>query len=180
MVPNWSEMKGGYRVVYDPRPAIARLVAAPLDQAVWDELWNELHHQGDLGEASYAAVPLLVEVCETRARDWNLYGLIATIEVERYRASNPDLPEWLAESYLGALRRARLLALSDLADASDRDFVRSAMAVVALVSGDRELGALLVQLDSSEIHEVLEKFSRGVTCIAHRPAMSSLQPPNRA
>jgi hypothetical protein len=23
----------------------------------WDELWNELHHQRDVGEASYAAVP---------------------------------------------------------------------------------------------------------------------------
>ena len=43
---------------------------------------RDLHHQGDLGKASYAAVSLLVEVGETRARDWNLYGLIATIEVE--------------------------------------------------------------------------------------------------
>jgi hypothetical protein len=151
-------MQGGYRMPYDPRPAIAEVARAPLEQAAWDELWNELHHQGDVGEASYASVPLLVEACQSGARNENFYGLLATIEVERHRRSNPELPEWLAESYPRALLRARALALADLANAIDRHAARSAMAVVALASGDTELGALLAHLDSDQIGELLETF----------------------
>jgi len=58
---DWGELNDGYGAPYDPRPAIAKLRAEPLDQAAWGELWNELHHQGDVGAASYAAVPLLVD-----------------------------------------------------------------------------------------------------------------------
>jgi hypothetical protein len=150
-------MKGGYRVAYDPREAIAKLSESPLSQEAWDELWNELHHQGDVGEASYAAVPLLVEACSDGPRDWNLYALVATIEVERHRKTNPNVPPWAAESYGAALQRARQLALTDLASASDALIVRSAASVVALASGARELGALLAHIDSSEIRDLLEE-----------------------
>ena len=155
---NWTEMLGGYGAPYDPRPAIERLHQDPLDRGAWDELWNELHHQGDVGEASYAALPLLVDACAAGPRDWNLYALVATIEVERHRAANPRLPQWLAAAYAEALRRAKGLALIDLADTADRLTTRSAMAVVALACGDLELGALVAHLDESEIGELLEQF----------------------
>jgi len=158
MEPNWTHMQGGYGVPYDPRPAIERLRQDPLDRGAWDELWNELHHQGDVGEASYAALPLLVDACASGPRDWNLYALVATIEVERHRAANPPLPQWLAAAYAEALRRVKGLALIDLADTADRLISRSAMAVVALACGDLELGALLAHLDESEIGELLEQL----------------------
>jgi hypothetical protein len=56
----WSTLAGGYRLPYDPRPAISKL-AVNLDVAnAWEELWDNLHHQGDVGEASYAAVSAFV------------------------------------------------------------------------------------------------------------------------
>jgi ParB-like chromosome segregation protein Spo0J len=62
--------------------------------SLWEELWNELHHQGDIGEASYAALPQLVHICQTRKLiDWNLFALAATIEVCRRRPPNPPVPE---------------------------------------------------------------------------------------
>ena len=152
-------MLGGYRTPYDPRPAVGKLGKSPLDQGVWDELWGELHHQGDLGEASYAAVPLLVDACVAGPRDWNFFGLLATIEVERHRRSNPPLPDWLAGDYVAALAVARDLALSDLATAREPLVVRSALAVVALANGCVELGALLNYLDTGEITELLERFA---------------------
>jgi len=155
---NWGDLRGGYRVPYDPRPTIAALRADPLNQALWDELWNQLHHQGDVGEASYAAVPLLIEACAATPRNWNFYGLIAIIESERDQRRNPAVPEWLAPAYRFALVRARDLALGDLANTSDRDLLRTATAVVALVSGDRELGSVLARIDSSEITEWLERY----------------------
>lgn len=157
MEADWSQLKGGYGVPYDPRPAIVELSTDPLSQNAWEELWNELHHQGDVGEGSYAALPLLVKACRAGPRDWNFYGLVSTIEVERHRRSNPALPRWLAEDYQVALQSARSLALADLADASDQLIVRSASAVVALAGGALELGALLASVETSEIREMLDE-----------------------
>lgn len=42
-------MHGGYRIPYD---ASAPLIQLEAGRHVWDELWNELHHQGDVGDAS--------------------------------------------------------------------------------------------------------------------------------
>ena len=68
----WSELKGGYRIAYDPPPALAKLERDAGDAEAWEELWNELHHQGDVGEASYASVPELVRIHrEHEGRGWN-------------------------------------------------------------------------------------------------------------
>ncbi|TIV05519.1 MAG: hypothetical protein E5W00_19985, partial [Mesorhizobium sp.] len=75
----WSGLTGGYKVVYDPRPALRRLTVHYGDKSVWDELWNELHHQGDVGDASYAAVVELARISEGQAPVyWGAYGLAAT------------------------------------------------------------------------------------------------------
>jgi hypothetical protein len=39
-----GELQGGYRVPFDPRPAIAALAFDPGDREAWDSLWEELHH----------------------------------------------------------------------------------------------------------------------------------------
>ncbi len=152
----WAKMEGGYRLPYDPRAAIAKLHGDPLNRDAWDELWNELHHQGDVGEASYAAVPLLLEACSSGPRDWNYYALIAIIECERHRSKNPPLPDWLKDSYQSSLERVKSLALEDLKNSTDVMLMKSAMAVVAFASGDRKLGALLIQIDESELDNLLE------------------------
>ena len=155
---DWTKLKGGYGVPYDPRSAIEKLRQSPLRQEVWEELWDALHHQGDLGEASYAAVPLLVEACSTGPRDWNFYALLATIDVERHRVSNPELPAWMATAYSDALKQAKMLALRDLASTTDKLLLQSALSVVALAAGGRELGALLAHLESSEIGALLDDW----------------------
>jgi hypothetical protein len=125
--------------------------------SVWDELWNELHHQGDVGVASYAAIPQLVRISEARRKfDWNLYALTATIEIERHRKSNPLLPEWLAPSYKVAWDGLVNLALSDLAGKPDELTLRSALSVVALGRGDLKLGALLNYAETDEIAAYVE------------------------
>lgn len=88
--PRWSKLTGGYRVAYNAAPALKRMERG---EDVWSELWNELHHQGDLGEASYAAVPHLVRIArEASERRVDFYSLAATIESERTRQGNPPVP----------------------------------------------------------------------------------------
>ncbi|MEG0881483.1 MAG: hypothetical protein RSH52_09485, partial [Janthinobacterium sp.] len=57
--PLWTTLEGGYRMPYDVAKALKAMQAG---DDVWHELWEELHHQGDVGVASYAAVPQLVHL----------------------------------------------------------------------------------------------------------------------
>ena len=109
----WTKLEGGYRVPYDPRPMFARLRAN--DESAWDELWNELHHQGDVGTAAYAAVPYLVDIHRTRdVADWQFYALLGTREICRTRGRNPQLPNWLQPAYDSALTQIVDLGCRDL------------------------------------------------------------------
>ena len=78
--PRWDEMNGGYRMPFDPRPLFSKLQAGNDVDTVWKELWQDLDHQGDVGEASYAAVPHLVRIHRQRGvQDWNTYAIVTTI-----------------------------------------------------------------------------------------------------
>jgi hypothetical protein len=151
----WKELHGGYGIPYD---ASAALRSMQDGKDVWDELWNELHHQGDVGVASYAAVPELVRIAgDATRRDWNFYGSVATIEVERHRKGNPSIPAWLKADYDSALARASVLGLADIRSRTDSETVRAILSVLALARGELKLGAMLSGLDASELDEWLEE-----------------------
>lgn len=151
----WQELHGGYRVPYDVSVAL-RLMQDGID--VWDELWDELHHQGDVDMASYAAVPQLVRIASDGARrDWNFYGLLATIEVARHRKANPEVPAWLKADYDYAWTQAAALASTDIDSNNDSPTTRAILGVLALAKGELKLGALLSGLDESELNEWLEE-----------------------
>jgi hypothetical protein len=83
---------GGYRTVCDPRPSLQNLESNVHLKEAWHELWEELRHQGDVGEASYAAVPHLVRIHgERKLDDWNTYALVAVIELARGKGKNPEV-----------------------------------------------------------------------------------------
>lgn len=101
----WSKLFGGYRMAFDPRPALRNLESNVHVKEAWHELWEDLHHQGDVGEASYAAVPHLVRTYRERgAIDWNTYAIVAVIELAATSGNNPEVPEWLKEDYFKAIR----------------------------------------------------------------------------
>ncbi|MEP7075623.1 MAG: hypothetical protein ABI878_07400 [Acidobacteriota bacterium] len=153
--PQWKKFKGGYRLPYDVSIPLRKLEAG---ENVWNEFWNELHHQGYVDEASYAAVPHLIRIANSSPRrDWNLYSLVAIIEVERHRRSNPPVPAWLQPDYDSAWRKLGELALIDLKSTQDELIIRSTLAVFAIWRGAIKLGALLIDLDLSEIDELAEE-----------------------
>jgi hypothetical protein len=150
-----AALRGGYRVPYDPSAALSKLGQG---HDTWDELWSELHHQGDVGEASYAAVPHLVEIAaKSGQRSWNFYALVSTIEIERHRTSNPALPGWVADDYFMAIRGMQRLALNDLPLQDDPLTVRVILAALALCRGQVKLGALISFLDESELDEFVDE-----------------------
>jgi hypothetical protein len=154
--PQWPRLFGGYRVLYDPRSALRALELGEDSSAAWQELWNELHHQGDVGHASYAAVPHLVRIHAAHGvPDWNMYALVATIDNARRNGRNPDLPPYLRESYEAAWRRLSELGLRELATAEDPTLVLSIIAVLAIAKGQLTLGRLAIEFTEDERREIL-------------------------
>lgn len=151
--PRWADLLGGYKTPYDASVPLRRMEAG---EDVWEELWDVLHHQGDVDTASYAAVPHLVRLARQK-RNFNLYALVGVIEVERHRKSNPPIPDWLLADYQQAWRDLRALALQDLTGPSDSSLIRPALTVLALARGLTQFGAVLLHLDESEIDELAEE-----------------------
>ena len=87
---------GGYGVPFDFRPSVEKLKVNRSEAIL--ELWENLYHQGNVGLASYFAVPALVNAVELM--------LVSAIEVARHNGSNPDLPEELKFEYNQSLADA--------------------------------------------------------------------------
>jgi len=156
--PKWDTLYGGYRVPYNPSSALQAIHENGSTETAYAELWQELHHQGDIGDASYAAVPHLIEaIAEQRTVDWNPYALIATIEIARLNG-NPPIPGWLEEEYANSIKSLADYALRDLASTNDALTIRCLLAAVALSKGIRKLGAILSHLDDSEYDELTETY----------------------
>ncbi|MDB5692055.1 MAG: hypothetical protein JWO81_1118 [Alphaproteobacteria bacterium] len=138
----WAELTDANGEPYDPRPALAAAASGD-SNAAYEELWERVHHQGDLGTAAYAVLPELAGLIrDAPSPDWRAYALLATIEERRHEASNPALPSWIAERYRSALREVLGSALAHLRDAEADETVRSILAVVAHVKGQRTLAAI--------------------------------------
>ena len=154
---HWAGLQGGYRIPYDPRPALARLAAGD-SAAAWDALWENLYHQGDVGEASYAAVPELVRIeTERGAADWNGYALAVAVEQARGAGHNPPVPGWLRADYDRAWTQLTELALQAFPAASEPELVQSLFATLAIGKGWNSL-ARFATLAEDERQELLDRF----------------------
>jgi hypothetical protein len=154
---NWGDMNGGYKIPYDPTSILKRLQNNFDDHEAWDELWDNLHHQGDIGEASYAVVPILIQMQrENNIVNWNFYSLISTIEIERHRKSNPKIPQWLLSDYNHAWQDLLNIADRDFKKAEDPLVIRSILGAMALAKRQIKLGIYLSYADESEIDDIVE------------------------
>jgi hypothetical protein len=154
----WTEMNGGYKMRFDPRPLLTRLESAPAVDAVWHELWGELHHQGDVGDASFAAVPHLVRISRSRgATDWNVYALVAVIELARGRAGNPDVPNWLEAGYFSAIRDLAETGAAAILRTDDPETARAILSILAIEKGLRTHSEFLLKYSDQEMLEIVSQ-----------------------
>jgi hypothetical protein len=151
----WPELLGGYRVPLDVRPLLSRLEREKNTMPVWEELWNELHHQGDVGEASYAAVPHLVRITRKRGIvDWNIFAIVAIIELARKKGTNPDVPKWLKEGYFRAITELAEIAVTEILRTDEPDPVRAMLSIIAIERGLRNHGKFLVNYSEDEMLDI--------------------------
>ena len=158
----WTELKGGYRVPFDPRQLLRRLESGTDIQRCWQELWQELYHQGDVGEASYAAVPHLVRIYQNRGKiDWNTYAIVTSIELARYVGKNPDVPSWLLQGYEDAINSLAMTGLGELPHANEKESIRSILAVIAIWKEVRTYARIIIDFSEDELNELENNGSIG-------------------
>jgi hypothetical protein len=151
----WSNMTGGYKMPLDPRPLLRRLGADSDTTEVWHELWNELHHQGDVGDASFAAVPFLVKIYQERGViDWNTYAIVAIVELARNEGQNPDVPKWIADDYFQAIRKLAEIGTTEVLNAGTPDEVGAILSIIAIERGLRTHGRFLVTYSEAEMKDI--------------------------
>jgi hypothetical protein len=151
----WEHLTGGYKVPFDPRPSLRKLESRQDTAAAWEELWEELHHQGDVGDASYAAVPELVRIHRMGgAADWNLYAIVAIIELARTESRNPELPEWLREDYFRSIQVLAEIGTTEILPAKDTETKRAILGVIAIAKGLRTHAKFLVEYTEDELLEM--------------------------
>ncbi len=155
----WNNLTGGYRMKCDPRPLLTQLESEQTRETAWHELWEELHHQGDVGEASYASVPHLVGIHRKGGLDaWNTYAIVAIIELARGKGTNPEVPKWLEEDYLRAIRELAEIGTAEILRTEEQDAVRAILGVIAIAKGLPTHGKFLVEYSEDEMLDLASRL----------------------
>ena len=158
--PIWDTLIGGYNTLYNPTEAIKKLEDCSCEKEegeLYLELWNELHHQGDLGVASYATVPQLIRVSlNNTPKTYNIFALITIIEIERTQNNNPLIPENIEQSYMESLRQIPKL----IQDYSSKEWneidLTSCSAALAASKGHRTLAKAYLELGIDQAKDFLK------------------------
>jgi len=159
--PKWNKLEGGYKgSLYDASVPLKQLEKAKTlteVNAIYKELWNELHHQGDVGLASYYAVPHLVRIAkETRLVDNNVLSMVSVIEIQRHK-NNPIIPGKLVPAYNDAIEGLQSLAEVALSQDDSLVSVITALSAIALAKGQRNLADAIQNFDSEDENEAFLK-----------------------
>lgn len=148
----WNNLTGGYKTPFDPRASLRKIEGQQDTVIAWEELWEELHHQGDVGVASYAAVPELVRIHRTGiVADWNLYAIVAVIELARTEPQNPEVPDWLRDDYFRSIQELAEMGTKNILSAEESETKRAILSVISIARGLRTHGKFLVEYSEDDL-----------------------------
>lgn len=158
----WKDLVHVYGSAADMPDAIRRLER--LEHIVWDddgpleEIGAAIFHQGDPNTGSYAAVPHLVRIAETRPPSQRFPLVLLCSWIEQYRTpQRPPIPRDLEVAYQRALIRAKGMAIDMLTVPSAswgshgyRFDLGQVFQAIASLAGERRLTFLIDHHDEFE------------------------------
>jgi len=157
--PAWGDLTHAYGSAADVPALLRAIAAAPGPGAAaepWFILWSSLCHQGDVYEASYAAVPHFVRIATDAAGaiDSSFFHLPAAIEVARHGGRGPIVQAGLERDY-----RAAIAALADCvalrrSEDWDKDDLICVCAALAAAKGQHALAEAIMNLDDDWIAKI--------------------------
>jgi hypothetical protein len=135
------------------------LPAGEANSEPWFSLWSALAHQGDVFNASFAAVPYVVQALESSPlKAGTVYFLFpAWIEICRQK-NGIEIDSELRSAYFEALNK--LPKLVSLGDASDwpSDKLAAGLAAIAAVKGRTRMAEVLVEMDEDVAAQFMSWF----------------------
>lgn len=158
----WADFNGGYEIPYDASVPLKHLRAVDeikTASPIFLELWDNLHHQGDVGLASYYSVPHLITICINKnSFDWNFIGLVVLIELCRLDNSNPTIPADFEQEYLSSLKEFEDYLLANFKTINEDTSIRLTLAFLAIIKGQSQLGRVIQLSDEDLINDFLEQY----------------------
>lgn len=153
--PRWQQLCGVYRAPFDPRPLLIQIERDPSPEN-WRLLTEELFHQEDVGEASYAAVPQIVRITLKHSPlHVEALTLVVLIEVARRSGGNPPVPEWLKTEYETAIEQLARETLIRFEQLESTDLVRATLGILAVWKGQTECARAAAFYSEEELKELL-------------------------
>jgi len=144
----WATYSSGYRAPYNVVPLVHRLNSEGTSGGFWKVVWNELHHQGDVGEASYALIPYLVDHQSRRQElDDQVFYFCAIVELQRPENRNPPIPQEIELSYAMAMRRLPVIGTEQLRRGCSEAVIMGVAAATALAGGHRVLARAYLEFE---------------------------------
>ena len=101
------------------------------------------------------AVPHLVRIYRERGvLDWNTYAIVAVIELARDNKKNPEMPKWLRDDYLQAIRGLAEVGAREVLVTRDPEEIRAILSILALAADARTHARFLLNYSDKELEEM--------------------------
>lgn len=159
---HWTDLTHAYGSASDIPGLLRQLAEATgptgdYDSEPWYSLWSSLCHQGDVFDASYAAVPHIVAIaCRASGPvDFGFFQLPAAIEISRANGKGPELPSDLASAYRDAVPRLADCVAIHRHENWDGTMLQSAMSALAVAKGHPRMGEAIMNLDDVLIEKLI-------------------------
>jgi hypothetical protein len=161
--PRWQTLSHAYGSAADIPDLLRQLDGATgpkigHESEPWFSLWSSLCHQGDVYDASYAALPHIVEIaCNAKeAIDFSFFQLPAAIEIARNSGNGPPVPTDLTEAYSEAVSRLTECVALHRHEDWDEPTLLSAASALAAAKGHHRVAEAIMNLDDDLITRLIE------------------------
>lgn len=161
--PRWAKLSHAYGSAADIPELLRQLAGATgpkigYDSEPWFTLWSSLCHQGDVYEASYAALPHIVEIaCNAKSTiDFSFFQLPAAIEIARHGGKGPPVPVDLATAYNDAVSRFTECVALHRHEDWDQPTLLSAVCALSVAKGHHRVAEAIMNLDDDLITRLIE------------------------
>jgi hypothetical protein len=137
-----------------------QLQRAGISGQFWEVVWDELHHQGDVGEATYARIPYLVDYqSRQRELDEQLFHFCVVVDLAQPENNNPAIPAEIEFSYAKALRQLPIIGVDLLKRGCEEHIVMGVTAATALAAGHRMLARAYLEFGRTDALEYLQDLN---------------------
>lgn len=161
--PRWGQLSHAYGQAHDI-PELLRTLAADTNPAKtagsepWFSIWSSLCHQGDVYDASYAAVPHIVHLAVEAEDpiDFSFFQFPAAVEIAREQKRGPNIPLDLVDAYYGAIAALGEAIAKHRREMWDKDTLLSVLSALAVTKGHHRISEAIMNLDDNLIQRLID------------------------